>query len=192
MVVFGGWVGWGLQFTGVCTPSLKLTIRTWKLMLRRLLSFRDGLFSGAIIVLGSVILPILEKYKCMAILRDFPYNHATTTGNCPGTIHNWFVWVTSWPRLFAVYIGNYTTQWYRGYPIHHTDPTNQSAYSNVMSGFWTLLIWDSPFGMIAKYRSYPQELTVRSGFQEFEVCVNPFWICKKWRVGPFFLSSLSF
>ena len=35
-------------------PSLKLTVRTWKLMVGRLLSFWEGLFSGAMLVLGRV------------------------------------------------------------------------------------------------------------------------------------------
>ena len=35
-------------------PSLKLTVRTWKWMVGILVSFWDGLFSGAMLVLGSV------------------------------------------------------------------------------------------------------------------------------------------
>ena len=39
-------------------PSLKLTVRTWKWMVGIPVSFRDGQFSGAMLVSGSVPLPV--------------------------------------------------------------------------------------------------------------------------------------
>ena len=39
-------------------PSLKLTVRTWKWMVGIPVSFRDGRFSGAMLVSGSVPLPV--------------------------------------------------------------------------------------------------------------------------------------
>ena len=41
---------------GYNLPSLKLTVRTWKWMVGILVSFSDGLFSGAMSVSGSVLI----------------------------------------------------------------------------------------------------------------------------------------
>ncbi len=42
-------------FSSRLIPSLKLTVRTWKWMVGVLVSFWDGLFSGAMLVSGSVV-----------------------------------------------------------------------------------------------------------------------------------------
>ena len=40
-------------------PSLKLTARTWKWMVGRLVSFKEGLFSGAMLVSGRVCIQLV-------------------------------------------------------------------------------------------------------------------------------------
>ena len=64
---------WWLMTRGRYLPSLKLTVRPWKWMVGRLLSFWDGLFSRGMLVSGSVwymSTNIYQPKQCTDVVRN--------------------------------------------------------------------------------------------------------------------------
>ena len=81
-------------------PSLKLTVRTWKWMVGKLVSFWDGLFSGAMLVsveVGSWNPIIYKGFKnipggCWRFLNHQQY-----------IVPSWWVWQFFWACFFLDY-----------------------------------------------------------------------------------------